>query len=158
MSTILFKICQNTGWVQESSRYVWKDTKKNQSITFNCWPCDWSLIKSTEHHFHSSIWGTRNNIWVAWCTFRPRIFAKGLLQLLEEHTPTPNTTGGCYAMFRQYFFFLFVVVLHESRLPLCELYIWWKVFYHSLWVASVSQAFFEIWNIFLKRSFWGVCS
>ena len=25
------------------------------------------------------------------------IFAKGLLQLLEEHRPTPNTTGGCYA-------------------------------------------------------------
>ena len=25
------------------------------------------------------------------------IFAKGLLQLVEEHRPTPNTTGGCYA-------------------------------------------------------------
>ena len=25
------------------------------------------------------------------------IFAKGLLQLLEEHRPKPNTTGGCYA-------------------------------------------------------------
>lgn len=25
------------------------------------------------------------------------MFAKGLLQLLEEHRPTPNTTGGCYA-------------------------------------------------------------
>ena len=25
------------------------------------------------------------------------IFAKGLLQLLEEHRPTTNTTGGCYA-------------------------------------------------------------
>ena len=51
------------------------------------------------------------------------IFAKGLLQLLEEHRPTPNTTGECYAMLRQYFFFLFVVVFHESTLPLCELYI-----------------------------------
>ena len=138
-----------------------KRHKKCQSINFNCWPCDWSQIKSREHHFHSSIWGTRSNIWVAWCTFRPkrRDFCERVTALLEEHRPTPNTTGGCYAMLRQYFFFLFVVVFHESRLPLCELYIWWRVFYHSLWVVSVSQAFFEIWNIFLrKRSFWGVCS
>ena len=39
----------------------------------------------------------------------------------------------------------------ECRLPLCELCTWWKVFYHSLWVASVNQAFFEIWVASLKN-------
>ena len=32
-----------------------------------------------------------------------------------------------------------------------------EVFYQSLWVASVNQAFLKIWKIFLQRSFWGVC-
>ena len=45
----------------------------------------------------------------------------------------------------------FVVVFQECRLPLYELYIWWKVFYNSLWAAFVNQAFFEIWVASLKN-------
>ena len=56
---------------------------------------------------------------------------------------------------RQYFIFPLSFVVFRIALPLCELYIWKKVFHQSLWVASVNQAFFEIGNIFLKRSFWG---
>ncbi|CAH3039196.1 unnamed protein product, partial [Porites lobata] len=33
------------------------------------------------------------------------IFAKGLLQLLEEHRPTPNTTGGCYSSIQDFSLF-----------------------------------------------------
>jgi len=64
ISAILFEICRNTGWVHESSSYVWRDTKMFQSITL-VWLCHPSQTTHKKLHFHSNLWWTRSLIWVA---------------------------------------------------------------------------------------------
>ena len=98
MSTILFKICQNTGWVQESSRYVWKEPKSTNPSILTADPVIQAKSKA------GSITSTQAS-GEAEETFelpdvlsdlKGGIFAKGLLQLLEELRPTPYTTGGFF--------------------------------------------------------------
>ena len=99
ISAILFEICRNTGWVHESSSYVWRDTKMFQSITL-VWPCHPS---QTTHNWEASLplkllMNQKLNLSCPWFQNKKQGFlSKGSLQLLEDQRLTAKKTGGCYA-------------------------------------------------------------